>query len=63
MDLESENNRKINLIKSRYFESIKNIDRLLPLITNRRRHDVLLISRRNSCYLNKSSNINLSDKG
>lgn len=32
-------------------------------MTNRMRHDLLLISRKNCYYHNKSSNINLSDKG
>lgn len=32
-------------------------------MTNRMRHDLLLISRKNCYSHNKSSNINLSDKG
>lgn len=32
-------------------------------MTNRMRHGLLLISRRNCYYHNKSSNINLSNKG
>lgn len=63
MDLGTENNRKINWTKSRLSVSIKNINRLLSSTTNRMRHDILLVSRRNSCYHHKSSNINLSNKG